>query len=103
MNTTETQTTNTPAWTPGPWTVRRTYVYDLIESHDGIGVAFCRYDTPAFAANARLIAAAPEMARTIQSLADCLESWWESAGSPDRATEIELIEARALLARINGA
>lgn len=102
-------TAQLPAWTPGPWQAAE---YDdeghyVVQSSSGsacicYGAGFYKTHNLSEAnANARLIAAAPEMARTIAMLTDSLEAWWECAGSPVHATEIEIMEARSLLARIN--
>ena len=105
-----------PAWTPGPWT------YQMTISSSGpvpqvqtvpVGPDGGRYSTLICTlsrtgeksgtreANARLIAAAPEMAEALREL---LEDEWRM--SPDWGPQSErepiLAKARALLARING-
>ena len=83
-------------WKPGPWW--------LTEEDDGYGLKY-RVTIPGVAAfkmseaaNARLIAAAPEMAASIEAM---VESHHHYVGGPCEVP-CEFATARALLARIHG-
>lgn len=98
--------TDTP-WTPGPWAVRHDngavwvfskggdrYIAGVEESGDG----FVTLTEP----NARLIAAAPEMAELLASIVEEYDKQDLINGEPG-TDPFTMEEAAALLARISGA
>ena len=61
------------SWTPGPWRVNRHRIeYGPIIAGDGFCVAMVLRDPPEHGANARLIAAAPELLAALEAAAICL-------------------------------
>lgn len=87
------------AWTPGPWALgEEGSCFRLIHA-DGIVVADCDYEQIVGAvecdANARLIAAAPELVEALRCLLDDSHSYESEGYARDHA--------RALLAKIGGA
>ena len=93
-------------WTPGPWVVPigGTEIIITTAEHDQ-HIATVNGLGDEAEANARLIAAAPEMADTIFKLADWLEGLGIDARHADRFSDETfalVAEARALLARIRG-
>jgi len=87
-------------WTPGPWLVNPVRAYVEVPNRD---VPICamlwptelRTEEETFF-NARLIAAAPEMAESLHDLLNLL------AEMTDGGTEHRVAKARALLAKIGG-
>ena len=92
-----------PAWTPGPWKAQHEFDFDptYIMAANGLIVAAscCDDDAPQdpqeVLANARLIAAAPDMATVLREFIIQREMGLAHV-------EVLYEEARALLARING-
>lgn len=91
--------------TPGPWTIRP-YNFDAVRDAQGIFSAGCRIpichsimgnDLGQADANARLIAAAPELLAALQRALDAIEYYHAREGSPDT-----LADARAAIARATG-
>lgn len=83
-------------WTPGPWKVLRP---DQVRGPYGEWICSCkggRHREQKDAANAQLIAAAPEMAEALESIARIIEHNCPKDGAPAAAI------ARALLAKIGG-
>ena len=107
-----------PAWTPGPWKAQHEFDFDptYIMAANGLIVAAscCDDDAPQdpqeVLANARLIAAAPEMAEALQMLVLVLADLAKHPAFEDDAPEFNdggdareaMKQARAILARING-
>lgn len=96
------QTPPAPAWTPGPWELDydKGSTQDILSlKHGGICTVrrAGRHGNATFAANARLIAAAPEMASLLGDMLACADA--HDADAMSNA----LSEARALLAEIGGA
>lgn len=105
---------NTNQHTPGPWKVVPTMNGHAVTDADNRSVINC--SSPQQEANARLIAAAPEMRQTIEDLADILTDYLAYAAhmrkdgrgysTTDTAGRIDanvLAGARALLATLKGA
>jgi len=87
--------------TPGPW---RVFGYDIGTSPDETLAVVCAMDDNTDDANARLIAAAPEMLKMLEVACDCLEAWMEMA-DPDyvREPDDEVLAAiAAVIARAKG-
>ena len=86
-------------WTPGPWSINGTAI-EGAEDHDGLTqqVASIVDDATEWRANARLIAAAPEMATFLHWLEDSPDAISIDGGLSDEAEQ----RLRALLARIEG-
>lgn len=103
-------TTSKGRYTPGPWRIVRasdytgepedTTIYS-IDAANGETVYYTEsgYFRPE-EADARLIAAAPEMAELLRLVADYQDSAW--AGDAEAQRSAFALEARALLARIEG-
>ena len=101
-----------PAWTPGPWTFTRPHPgqYAIIPAkHEKRGdmwtLAYIRDFQANDEANARLIAAAPEMAEALAALlSHDGETVTDGIGVEHDSEALEQAKhrARALLARING-
>jgi hypothetical protein len=98
-------------WTPGPWLIltAKGYPYAIQASHVSPNTPGVIRDITRWAAismpsskegqaNARLIAAAPEMAEALEALASAFISHTQWSGEPPN----EVVNARAILARING-
>jgi len=92
------------AWTKGPWRIERDdrpgmHWNNHIYGADGMCVCFMTHDGTEenirSEANARLIAAAPEMVAIIRRLVS-------SVRSPDALNELCAEEAESLLARLDG-
>lgn len=99
-----------PAWTPGPWRVSDGAILsDKLNDYGNFIVADCRRElTAQDKASLALIAAAPEMAQTIQDALDWTEGDIEAhRANGESERDLAFLEARAsqlgaLLARING-
>ena len=106
-----------PAWTPGPWKAQHEFDFDptYIMAANGLIVAAscCDDDAPQdpqeVLANARLIAAAPEMAERLEACVEIMARAFPDGLPVQLGTHCEeadwgaaLSTARALLARING-
>lgn len=94
------------AYTPAPWRLDGTATtdsLDVISSRARVALLDCEAMTPEMVeANARLIAAAPELARLLSRLAGFAAH--HASDSAMAAGGRDLVaEARALLARIEGA
>ena len=101
------------AHTPGPWTVSTGEGKKVLVMADRYIVARCCWHCPphdgaedSIAANAHLIAAAPELASRLRKLVALVQCDWLTPNS-DSEEELEEIErtldqARALLDRIDG-
>ena len=76
--------------TPGPWHV---LVRPQANTYEVFGGKLSS-SIDARAANARLIAAAPDMLEALQAIA-------EAEGQPDEVLQMAMIRARAVLAEIN--
>lgn len=82
-------------WTPGPWFIRaERYRFIQVRAHGG-GIAHLDTIDGEGAANARLIAAAPEMA-------ELLADWLRDSATADTTDSPLESRARALLSRIGG-
>lgn len=79
--------------TPGPWIVE---LGNQISTHEfqPVGVAHVMRQGGCEEANARLIAAAPDMLEALQAIV-------EADGQPDEVLQIAMIRARAVLSKIN--
>ena len=105
-----------PAWTPGPWKAQHEFDFDptYIMAANGLIVAAscCDDDAPQdpqeVLANARLIAAAPEMAEALRDLLALTEALRDHVKHNLNGADLlapaspRIAKARALLARING-
>ena len=89
------------AHTPGPWRANyRRIEHGPVVAGDGFLVATVSLDAPEHEANARLIAAAPEMVVLLRELSDV---WAEGPVSKASLKSNGLArKARALLAKIEG-
>jgi hypothetical protein len=96
----------TNPWTPGPWYAGSSNGYgetpgwEIEDEKYTIALAIADIDILArrAEANARLIAAAPEMAEVLERLVVMLDRQERPGGLSDT----RVVEARALLARIRG-
>lgn len=92
--------------TPGPWAVSSHHGRLTVATHDGsMIIADCRVASDdEFQANARLIAAAPEMLAALRYAVDVIE---EAAGGRESQLSSDeqaaLAQARAAIAKANGA
>ena len=99
---------NTVQHTPAPWTTDPTTDYNAtvrVMDEQGVTVALCYqqpFDTWTAAANARLIAATPELYDVVVSLRNCLNDWVEIADDDDmRDDDLSAIKnANDLIARL---
>lgn len=90
--------------TPGPWTVNGKTVKSVDHGHH---YTVARVDNPKFtpeanAANARLIAAAPDLLAALRALTAVVESYEYGRPWPGRP-HAQMDEARAAIARATGA
>jgi len=92
------------SYTPGPWKIGSRHPGRVIA--DGAFVACCTShpdddDQPneVEAANARLIAAAPELVVALEDLEPLLDSCWDLVDPPDKE---RITQARAVLAKVKG-
>lgn len=95
--------------TPGPWAVQRDYVsaeHQVIKGYliynDVLCVARLSTVNPCAEANARLIAAAPEMLASIHDLLDVLSDVAPCTPGCGQGEPCVVHDARDLLARIEG-
>lgn len=114
--------TDQPKWTPGPWEIEQPQNFALQIVHGDFPTRHQdvaqipldqadEYDTPEqeARANARLIAAAPDMAEALESLLRYFEDLYGDNVLPDntptdlKATMGELRRARAALSKARGA
>ena len=102
--------------TPGPWVVREPdadeRLADIAEGRSpedmeltevyaddgGQQVCYVMNDTPDEAANARLIAAAPELLAVCRNLLGCLSDWCDIADDDDKRKDDHLAMAAAEVA-----
>jgi hypothetical protein len=96
-------------WTPGPWFAQPGFltIYNMSDGTSGLtcAVASVLVDQPGIEqanANARLIAAAPEMAEALEECANRLKRAAIHLGSDEEFAEAAVAKYRALLARIRG-
>ena len=83
--------------TPGPWEARG---YSIFEPHKtAMTIAVATQHEPNVKANARLIAAAPELLEALQAFVEWAECVKEFAGAAPIAT---LADARAAIAKATG-
>jgi hypothetical protein len=57
-------------WTPGPWRVDFDCLEEIVAGRSAVLIAFAHHSRPQVEANARLIAAAPEMAEALRVVLD---------------------------------
>lgn len=98
-------TTNIATHTPGPWTItRESDTHPLaIQTAEGT-VAYVRHmgrPDPEWQANARLIAAAPELLAALESMVDMFERHIDGRPGPDDAAA-RWDDARAAIAKARG-
>jgi hypothetical protein len=93
------------AWTPGPWTVRtlENFGFNVVHYVGGDKFSLIRVAKAGDEANARLIAAAPEMADFVQRSALALDAF--RSGNIEAFPDFDQWEAdcRTILAKIGGA
>ena len=82
--------------TPGPWSTIGKWVYD-VENPSPIAQCLRPYGEGAANANARLIAAAPEMLEALELVVQAHE-WWSGGFSPELMDPV-----RAAIAKAKGA
>ena len=103
------------AWTPGPWFVEQTWSDSYrIKSEDFGGIAlihdpYANIEESSAPFNARLIAAAPEMAELLERLMNALLVYdghvtdeTNASGWTEREPYDAFMAARALLAKVEG-
>lgn len=120
---TKIEQTNAPAWSPGPWDIHGDITRQAYYVHGANAICDMRkpsgfYRSPRETeANARLIAAAPEMAEALRVIAsdgpysdpsgdtESMDAWLARADEDKLRDHVEWLRetARALLARIGGA
>ena len=106
MNETKQETTHTPGpwWLDGPTHVVAAPVDDQFGNRS-VAVTATRYDGPTNAANARLIAAAPELLAALTTLRDFIREAAVDGAFPDldiQDIERVLEQARAAIAAARG-
>lgn len=95
----------TPQHTPGPWRLGEAHsggATDIKAGSNLIATAICPRDHAQARANARLIAAAPEMRQWIQEVITRQLIVTDVPGTYAASSDEIVAEARALLARIDG-
>jgi hypothetical protein len=88
-------------FTPGPWEIGHDYLIQTVAT-DGWEIAEIRQDTGDFEANARLIAAAPDL---LEALEGMVSIYAVSTGVNSMACQVEqqlTAMARAAIARAQG-
>lgn len=85
--------------TPGPWVAERrsTMVATAIDGAYGYELFDVRCDVPEFEANARLIAAAPDLLEVLEQFVA-----WVDAPSESAFSDSQLAAARAAIAKAKG-
>jgi len=83
--------------TPGPWSINRydTYDKDIVIREPGVRVDFDDVDQDEQEANARLIAAAPELLEALNAMMDGYDESYTQDQPPNKA-------ARAAIAKATG-
>ena len=100
--------------TPGPWVVRGSHIHETSPSFSGIATVQT-FDNPDWAANARLIASAPDLLEALEGLLGSdLVKWfppWPPEGNTEKgppwSEELKqraapLLAARAAIAKATG-
>ena len=87
------------AHTPGPWTVGKKYASDIHQTNGNLLIArvmLCNIDLSESFANARLIAATPELLEELNNCFDLLNTCFPDA-PVDSCIGVAIIKARAAL------
>lgn len=103
--------------TPGPWRATKCFLNQVnpatIVSESGVAVASVEYGIKAtgdafegregeFDANARLMAAAPDLLESLQQTVASLEHWFVRHGDPEGVNSLMMKKARAAIAKATG-